>query len=506
MALSTISRLAAARKIGTPGNYTRANPQAGIYTQNGATPYQTQNRGQTAYAPETFTTDRDRAALEASRARNAVAPKSVLNFDAASGSFPGAPIIPLASNADAAKRVADLAPATTAPAGGSNAYAIFGDGHLNNGSQTPPGAYMNRTADGQVYYTYNNNGQMTSPGMDNSSSSTGSLEKAIKDMQDAIRAQYEQRRGQAQRVSDMNQSAIKGNLGRLFGGNADSSETAPVVNENSALRGELDRLSASEGQDLANLNMDALDKLQTQLNTERQFKSTDQQNAFNRAIQEAGITGMYGGQQTMEGKQLASSEEQQKFMRALEEAGITGMYNGAPTESSLKDFAGITGYFNGAPTLGRENANLTNQQKKLNDYLDYIASTSNNQNSNNTKITTTGMTNDNKVNVANINNTADLEQLLKKLTSQEGIASMNNETKLKQLTINQQKADAYTSRMQALNSGNSGSSNSLKESQALTALIQMRKANSDALLIGQDPMFTEDQLTALEQAAGMGKN
>lgn len=56
-----------ARNTGTPGNFTRANPTAGIYKNpnTGVSPYDISKRGQTMYAPETFTTDRDMAALNA---------------------------------------------------------------------------------------------------------------------------------------------------------------------------------------------------------------------------------------------------------------------------------------------------------------------------------------------------------------------------------------------------------------------------------------------------------
>jgi hypothetical protein len=49
-----------------------------------------------------------------------------------------------------------------------------------------------------------------------------------------------------------------------------------------------------------------------------------EQDMFNRGIAEAGLTGMYGGQQTLQAQQMARQ-------LAMEEAGLTGLYDGQKT-------------------------------------------------------------------------------------------------------------------------------------------------------------------------------
>lgn len=276
-------------------------------------------------------------------------------------------------------------------------------------------------------------------------STTMNMDAQIKSMQDAIEARYNDMMKQAKEVSRMNQSSITGNLGRVFGANADTSEAAPVVTENGRLNTNLQSLATARNEAMSKLSMSALEKAQAQQNFEQQARAQEQQQAFNnlvtqsqltgmfnggltqdaqqnefmRAIQEAGLTGQYNGNQTLDAQQIA-------FNKAIQEAGLTGMYNGGLTQGAIQNVADMTGYFNGMPTLQRDQANLTNQQKQLNDYLDYIASTTNNQNTNATKLTNTGLLNTGKLDLANVNNQADLEQLLKSLLSRETIASGNN--------------------------------------------------------------------------------
>lgn len=437
------------------------------------------------------------AAMEAAKARSGAG--NILNFDAMKGSFGNQTTTPSTRSSSST----DVNNTT------NNTYNT---GYSGSSTITPPAAITTPTST-----------PSTTPTTPTNQVNESSLDDAINKMRAAIAQRYQDMEASARQVSGMNQSSIKGNLGRVFGANVDSSEASPVLDENSRLSTNLGQIANAKNEALSTLDMGVLDRLlqkqkeeQSNLAAQRQQDFNNaiaqagltglyqgaptvdaQQNQFLRALQEAGVTGVYNGQQTIDA-------QTQALQNALAQAGITGTYNGQATFPALMQAAGVTGYFNGTPTLGRETANLTNQQKTLNDYLDYIASTTNNQNTNQTKITTTGMTGANKIDVANINNTADLEQLLKRLASSESIAEMNNETKLKQLQINQQRADAYTNRMSQLNS--SGGTDALKQSQALTALIQMRKANSDAILIGQDPLFKEEQISALEQAAGMGKN
>ena len=115
---------------------------------------------------------------------------------------------------------------------------------------------------------------------------------------------------------------------------------------------------------------------QWQMNFEQAAKQAD----LEKALAEAGLTGMYNGQQTLAGqqfaadqayrdKQLAMAQQEFDLNKALSEAGLTGMYNGQQTleaqkmaadqayreqqaalEKALAE-AGLTGMYNGQQTL-----------------------------------------------------------------------------------------------------------------------------------------------------------
>lgn len=447
MALTTLQKLAQARMTGTPGNFSRANTQAGIYTQAGGnTPYQKDYRGQTMYAPETFNTGHDAQSLALMQA------KAKTMGGAQTGN------IPLSFGDNVAKYTPSPVTTPTAPTTPAQTLAsTFGMNSTTNNDNTnvgiPEGMYANRAADGSTYYTYNNNGQMTNPGQTQPASSPLSdLDSRIKAMGDAISRRYEEMGNTARQVSGMNQSSIKGNLGRVFGANADTSEAAPVITENSNLLSRLREIDTAKNEALSNLDMGALDRMQAEQARLQQAQASQRQQEFNnaiaqaqltgsyngrstmeaqnnalqRALQEAGVTGMYNGNQTIQGMNALSGIQSQALQDALAKAGITGMYDNNPTLDALTKMSGVTGYFNGAPTLQRDQLDMGNQQKKLNDLMDYLASTSNNQNTNQTKITTTGMTGTNRLDLAGVNNAADLAQLLESLKSKESIASSNN--------------------------------------------------------------------------------
>lgn len=452
MALTTLQKLAQARITGTPGNFARANTQAGIYTQpSGNTPYQKEYRDQTMYAPETFNTGHDAQSLALMQA------KAKTMGGAQTGNMP------LSFGDNVAKYTPSPVNTPTAPTTPAQTLAsTFGMNSTTNNSTVnsdntnvgiPEGMYANRAADGSTYYTYNNNGQMTNPGQTQPASSPLSdLDSRIKAMGDAISRRYEEMGNTARQVSGMNQSSIKGNLGRVFGANADTSEAAPVVTENSNLLSRLREIDTAKNEALSNLDMGALDRMQAEQSRLQQAQATQRQQDFNnaiaqaqltgsynggstmeaqnnalqRALQEAGVTGMYNGKQTMQGMSTLSGIQSKALEDALAKAGITGMYDNNPTLDALTKMSGVTGYFNGAPTLQRDQLDMGNQQKKLNDLMDYLASTSNNQNTNQTKITTTGMTGTNRLDLAGVNNAADLAQLLESLKSKESIASSNN--------------------------------------------------------------------------------
>lgn len=362
-----------------------------------------------------------------------------------------APKTPM-NNTDAAKAVYDMTSRTTQGAninGGNEMAGWSNESSLPESNpelkkkmmeiMSPMGAPVNTST------TLDTASQSQVSPTTQQNSTTMNMDAQIKSMQDAIEARYNDMMNQAKEVSRMNQSNIKGNIGRVFGANADTSEVAPAITENRNLDANLQSLATAKNEAMSKLSMSALEKAQAQQNFEQQARAQEQQQAFNnlvtqsqltgmfnggltqdaqqnefmRAIQEAGLTGQYNGNQTLDAQQIA-------FNKAIQEAGLTGMYNGGLTQGAIQNVADMTGYFNGMPTLQRDQANLTNQQKQLNDYLDYIASTTNNQNTNATKLTNTGLLNTGKLDLANVNNQADLEQLLKSLLSRETIASGNN--------------------------------------------------------------------------------
>lgn len=98
---------------------------------------------------------------------------------------------------------------------------------------------------------------------------------------------------------------------------------------------EADRAAAA-----ADIDAQGLQAYIDQMNADRLFK-----------LQEAGVTGVYGGTPTLQAKNQA-------FQNALAEAGVTGTYKGTPTlEAQNMKFnqgiaeAGVTGMYNGQPTF-----------------------------------------------------------------------------------------------------------------------------------------------------------
>ena len=361
-----------------------------------------------------------------------------------------APKTPM-NNTDAAKAVYDMTSRTTQGAninGGNEMAGWNNESFLPESNpelkkkmmeiMSPMGAPVNTSTNLDVA------SQSQVAPTEQQNSTTMNMDAQIKAMQDAIEARYNDMMNQAKEVSRMNQSNIKGNIGRVFGANADTSEVAPATTENRNLDATLQSLGTARNEAMSKLSMSALEKAQAQANIENQAKQAAQQQAFNnlvtqsqltgmynggltqdaqqnefmRAIQEAGLTGQYNGNQTLDAQQIA-------FNKAIQEAGLTGMYNGGLTQGAIQNVADMTGYFNGMPTLGRETANLTNQQKTLNDYLDFLASTGNNQNTNSTKIDVAGLNNTSKEGIASGNN-----------LSRETIASANNTTKVDVANIN----------------------------------------------------------------------
>lgn len=494
-----LETLKKARATGTPGNFARANTRIPANMQNGVPVYEKPLGGTTTYAPEIFDTGHDRASLAKVQGM-AMSPKpanenggNVINFGL--GSFGNTPLNTPSNPA------ADLAMAFNKSNVSTNTV---------NNATTPTATPNAVTAPTPIAQDTSNTTQQ--------STYLDDLNARIKTLQDAINQRYEGMKTQATTVSNLNKSNITGNLGRVFGNNFDTSEAAPITAENKALEQRLREIDTARSEALANNDMAALDKIQAEQTRIQSTQAAQRQQDFNNAIaqasltgnyggartldaqnqdlqkalQEAGLLGMYNGTPTLQAMSTMSGVQTQALQRALDEAGVTGMYNGNPTLNALNSTSGITGYYGGQPTLARDQLNLGTQNKQINDILDYMSSTQNNLNTNSTKMS-----------LADINNQADLDQLLKKLSSQEGIAGMNNQTKLQQIAINQQKADAYTKKMSEISTKKD--STSLSQAKALDALIKMRNANAESLLYGKDEQFTPAVIQSLEETAGLSQ-
>lgn len=94
------------------------------------------------------------------------------------------------------------------------------------------------------------------------------------------------------------------------------------------------------------------------------------QNNFNNGIAQAGLTGMYGGQQTL-------AAQNQGFNQGIAQAGLTGMYNNAPTlAKSQQDWqnnfnlGNATGSFgNGQKTVAQQQLDSQNDPNSLDGQL-----------------------------------------------------------------------------------------------------------------------------------------
>jgi len=110
------------------------------------------------------------------------------------------------------------------------------------------------------------------------------------------------------------------------------------------LTGDIQKIGFETGQALDQLDASGLDRLEKSLADSRDASNRSQQDNFNNAIAEAGLTGLYNGNDTVAGKTLKDKQTQDAAELALK----TALQN-----------ANITGYdANNNPTLDRTKANL----------------------------------------------------------------------------------------------------------------------------------------------------
>jgi len=96
--------------------------------------------------------------------------------------------------------------------------------------------------------------------------------------------------------------------------------------------------------------------------------------AFNQTLAEAGLTGRYDGAETLAGRQSAEALQASRLQRALAEADVTGVYDRRETRQAEQDAfnralaaAGLTGDFRGDDTLAQrqlEDALLSTRQQR----------------------------------------------------------------------------------------------------------------------------------------------
>jgi len=94
--------------------------------------------------------------------------------------------------------------------------------------------------------------------------------------------------------------------------------------------------------DINNQQNQAVQQLRNQMNQLGAQESTaiaglqgqEGMDARNYSLQEAGLTGMYNGQQTLAGQQVANQASQFGQNLGLQQAALTGQYQGAPTAAT----------------------------------------------------------------------------------------------------------------------------------------------------------------------------
>jgi len=96
--------------------------------------------------------------------------------------------------------------------------------------------------------------------------------------------------------------------------------------------------------------------------------------AFNQTLAEAGLTGRYDGAETLAGRQSAEALQASRLQRALAEADVTGVYDRRETRQAEQDAfnralaaAGLTGDFRGDDTLAQrqlDDALLSTRQQR----------------------------------------------------------------------------------------------------------------------------------------------
>ena len=306
------------------------------------------------------------------------------------------------------------------------------------------------------------------------------IEDGIAEMQKVIMARQAQLEAGAQESSDMNQSTIRGNLGRVFGNNFDTSEASPVTAEQNRLGKEKADISKWAQQALSDNSMKGLEQLTNALSQGRTDYNQAQNMGFQNVLAQAGLTGAIGDKTVLPGLEYLSKDKQQEFMNGI----TSGQFSSDMLQRAFDNL------------LASNKEKSTNDQNAIDNLLRYGQLTGN----------------------VGGRPTLDMSQLLGYVPGNQGLqgniptlqARTLDETIAKnnaaetakntQLNINQQKADAYSKRVTDLaNKVVSGKATSkeLSQYQAITAYNKALETNANVDLFGTGQKVSDTQLEYL---------
>jgi hypothetical protein len=192
------------------------------------------------------------------------------------------------------------------------------------------------------------------------------FQSEIDALRDAIKQRSNTLRDQATESSRLNQEDIQANLRRIYGANVDTSGVNPILAERGRLDNRLRDITTAENQSIAEQDISLLDRLRIAQKEQQAQIGQEEQAKFDRAIQEAGLTGMYNGAPTLsntKAQDLRDKAQMDAEIKRLTEEGkntradellqyrtgvATGNIGGQDTLELMK----ALGYIDGAATLG----------------------------------------------------------------------------------------------------------------------------------------------------------
>lgn len=192
------------------------------------------------------------------------------------------------------------------------------------------------------------------------------FQSEIDALRDAIKQRSNTLRDQATESSRLNQEDIQANLRRIYGANVDTSGVNPILAERGRLDNKLRDITTAENQSISEQDISLLDRLRLAQKEQQAQIGQEEQAKFDRAIQEAGLTGMYNGAPTLsntKAQDLRDKAQMDAEIKRLTEEGkntradellqyrtgvATGNLGGQDTLELMK----ALGYIDGQATLG----------------------------------------------------------------------------------------------------------------------------------------------------------